>query len=58
VEQSDRQAVLGSMKDPLLLMVSVAIARIVGVLANGTAVTIHDHTAAVQNNQTDVEQHH
>jgi hypothetical protein len=41
------------MKDPLLLMVSVAIICIVSVLAYGTVLTIHEHTiAAVQNNQT------
>jgi hypothetical protein len=46
------------MKDPLLLMVSVAIACIVGVLAYGTVETIHEHATAVQNNQTDVARHH
>jgi hypothetical protein len=43
------------MKDPILLMVSVAIVCIVGVLAYGTAVTIHEQTIdSVPINQTDV----
>jgi hypothetical protein len=53
-----RRAGSGSMKDPLLLMVSVAIVCIVGVLVYGTVVTIHERTiTALQNRQTDVVQH-
>jgi hypothetical protein len=36
----------------------MAIACIVGVVAYATVVTVHEHTTAVQNNQTDVAQHH
>jgi hypothetical protein len=47
------------MKDPILLMVSVAIVCIVGVLAYGTVVTVHEHTiTAVQSNRTDIAHHH
>jgi hypothetical protein len=58
-ERRDGQTVLRSMKDPLLLMVSVAIVCIVGVLAYGTVATINEHSVtAVRNNQTDIAQHH
>jgi hypothetical protein len=45
------------MKDPLPLMVAVAIAGILGVLAFGTVATTREQTTAVQNSQTDVAQH-
>jgi hypothetical protein len=57
-ERNYGRAVSGSVKDPILLIVAMAIACIVGVVAYATVVTVHEHTTAVQNNQTDVAQHH
>ena len=46
------------MKDPMLLMVSVAIVCIVGVLVYGTVTTIDEHNvSALPNDQTHIAQH-
>jgi hypothetical protein len=57
-EQATGVGCFGSMKDPILLMVGVAIVCIVGVLVYGTVTTIDEHNiTAVPNDQTHIAQH-
>jgi len=57
-EQAIRVGCFSNMKDPMLLMVSVAIVCIVGVLVYGTVTTIDEHNvSALPNDQTHIAQH-
>jgi prophage antirepressor-like protein len=46
------------MKDPIHWIVGAAIVCVLGVAAYAEIVTRHEHTTAVQNNQTNVARNH